>query len=105
MATLHVALHDGFAGDEVVVTAGEREVYRKPSVTTRTQIGLADSFEIETEIGTGTGSSSTVLCVSLPGRGLSATRSVPTTGDRHVGVSVIDGRLELKESEERFRYA
>jgi hypothetical protein len=99
MATLHVALQDGFAEDEVVVLAGEREVYRNVAVTTRTQVGLADTFEIETD------SPSTMLRVSLPGRRLAVARNVVTSGDRHVGVSVVDGRVEIKESAERFRYA
>ena len=46
---LHVALQEGFEDDTVVLRIADEEVYRRDSLATRMQIGLADSFELTVE--------------------------------------------------------
>jgi len=46
MAVLSVALEDGFEDDTVVVEVNGRQVFERDGVSTRTQIGLAESFEV-----------------------------------------------------------
>jgi hypothetical protein len=79
---LHVALQEGFTGEPVVVTAGQRELFRKSDVKTRTQIGLADSFQASID------ESRATVVVSLPDRNLSRSVEVDLTRDAHLGVSV-----------------
>ena len=54
MPRLHIALQEGFAGDPVSINVDGREIYRKASVRTRTQIGLADSVETTHDKGSAT---------------------------------------------------
>lgn len=47
MAELHVALEEGFAGDDVTVVVNGRTVFEQQGVTTRPEIGLATSFDAD----------------------------------------------------------
>ena len=44
---IHLALQDGFDGDEVAVSVDDREAYRAEGVTTRTQISHAADMQLE----------------------------------------------------------
>jgi hypothetical protein len=46
MPLLHIALQEGFSGDDVRVHVNGRLVFDKKEVKTRMQIGLADSVDV-----------------------------------------------------------
>lgn len=99
MPLLHTALQEGFAGDEVVLRIGGREVFHEPRVTTRTQIGLAATNEAQVPAGPVT------VEVSLPGRKLNFTVPLQVTQDIYLGVSVTpEGKIRHVVAHEPFGY-
>lgn len=98
MPLLHVALQEGFSDDAVEVRVNDREVFRKPSVSTRTQIGFADSVETEVE------SDAVDLVVSLPQKSLSKSIVFPISEPTYVGVSVTPQGIAFEVSMEPFGY-
>ena len=99
MATLCVALQDGFEDDTVVVKFNGKEVFKQEHVKTKRQIGKAASFEVEAEDGPGK------VEVSLPFKDLTQTIALKVSGDVYLGVSIAEGKIEHKLSSEPFRYA
>jgi hypothetical protein len=99
VAQLHVALREGFAGEEVVVSVDGREVFRD-RVTTRLQIGLASSFDLDVAEG------DREVAVDIGGSEAGGPRTVPVAGQTWVGVSLIRDRAELDwtVSDEPFGY-
>ena len=97
MPLLHVDLQEGFLGEPVVATVNGRELFRKDSVRTRTQIGLADSFEIVLPPGP--------VEIALTARGTTADISVSLSTDLFVAVSITpEGQIVHKQSSEPFGY-
>ena len=97
MPRLHIALQEGFAGDPVSISVDGREIYRKDSVRTRTQIGLADSIETPHEQGSAT--------IEIHARDSAATIMPTLDGDLFLAVSLSpDGRIVHRSSTEPFRY-
>jgi len=95
MSTLHVALQDGFAGDEVAIRVDGREVWRKAGVKTDIRISRADAAEVEAPSG---------AAVEIEARGrTAAVRADPATP--HLGVSLDrEGRPQMRLSAEPFAY-
>jgi hypothetical protein len=98
MVLLHVAFQDGFTGDTVIAQVNEEVVFRKENVKTRTQIGLADSFEMNVEKGP------VSVQVHLPLRNLSETIVLQVSEAVYVGVSIYHDRIDYRISDRRFRY-
>ena len=100
MPVLHVAFQEGFSGERVVDTLNGREVFAKDGIKTRTQIGLADHFDVEQAPG------AQRLEVSVAGRG--ATRSLELRVEEaptYVGVSLDEnGQIRFRSSSEPFGY-
>jgi hypothetical protein len=97
MPLLHVDLQEGFAGEPVVATVNGRELFRKDGVRTRTQIGLADSFEIVLPQGPAT--------IVLTARGATEEIAASLSSDLYVGVSITpEGRIVHKQSAHAFGY-
>lgn len=88
MARLQVALQDGFDEDAVVVSLDGREVFRKDGVTTRRQISLAESFEIDAP------DQPAELHVDVMSRGVSDSIAVDARAQPIVTLSLRDGRIE-----------
>ena len=98
MPLLHVDLQEGFLGEPVVATVNGRELFRKDGVRTRTQIGLADSFEIK-ELPPGPTE------IALTARGATEEISVSLSADLYIGVSLTpEGRIVHKQSAHAFGY-
>lgn len=96
---LHVALQEGFSDDTVVIRLDGAEVFRKPHVHTRLQIGLADSFETDVP------DAPVRLEVFVPSKELAAATEVRSQGTMYVGVSVEPGGgLSFRTSTEPFGY-
>ena len=90
MAKLQVALGDGFDQDAVAVSIDGVEVFRKDGVTTRTQISLAESFEVEAP------DRSAELRIEVPSRGVSDTVSVDARERPVVTLSLRDGAIQAR---------
>jgi hypothetical protein len=98
VVTLNVALGEGFDGDSVVVEVNGRRVFEREGVSTRTQIGLAESFEVPVD------EDAAVLEVRVISRGAAGRIEFPM-GDRlHVQVSLEGNDVVFKTSEEPFGY-
>lgn len=98
VGTLHIALEDGFTGDDVIVRVDGHEVVR-PQVQTRWQIGLADSFELESD------DRSCHVEVEVPARGAATALDVEADDEIWLGVSIsADGDLTPRVSPEPFGY-
>ena len=99
MPLLHTALQEGFSGDEVVIRLGSREVFHQTGVTTRTQIGLATTHEMQVPAGP------VSVDILLPARRLNLSLPLQVAQDTYVGISVSPaGQLEHVVSHEPFGY-
>jgi len=98
---LRIHLQEGFSGDTVIIRVGGREVARREGVTTLTQIGVADVFDLE--VGTEPVSVETEVVT----RGIAGAIRIEAPGETgHVGISVVEGgRLEQKAQKEPYLYA
>jgi hypothetical protein len=97
MPLLHVDLQEGFGGEPILITVNGRELFRKASVRTRTQIGLADSFELTLPAGT--------AHIEVTARGTTHTIAAPLSADLYLGVSITpDGQIVHKQSAHAFGY-
>jgi hypothetical protein len=96
---LHVALQEGFVSDGVVIRVNGAEVAHRPDVTTRNQIGFAESVEVEVPAG------AAQVEIEVPARGLSSSAQVQVEGTTtYVGASIEGGALNLQQQREAFRY-
>lgn len=95
---LHLALQEGFEDDAVVLRVDGEEVYRRDSLATRMQIGLADSLELTVE------EDEVELEVSLPKRSLACETKIAVAGTTYVGVSVELGAVSIRTQQEPFGY-
>jgi hypothetical protein len=98
VAVVRVALEEGFEDDTVIVEVNDRQVFEREGVSTRTQIGLATSFEVEVEEG------EVVVAVRATSQGATGRIRHPVAGLLHVGVSVQGGDIVFRTSEEPFGY-
>jgi len=74
------------------------EVFNKPQVSTRRQIGFADSFE------TNVGGGAIKVTLDLPHRAISASRVLQVNAPTYVGASVTPEGLQFDISQEPFGY-
>lgn len=100
MPLLRIDLQEGFADDAVSCRVNGRTVYDRPHVTTRPQIGRADSFEIEAVPGTAE------VRIDAPRRGATLTLCIDADRTPYLGISLSrDGQhLEHRKSQEPFGY-
>ena len=99
MATIRIALQDGFEDETVVISVNGKEVFNQANVKTKRQIGKAAACELKLEDGPAD------VEVSLPLKKLSDHIAVKISGDVYLGISLADGRIEHRISSEPFRYA
>jgi hypothetical protein len=84
---IHLALQDGFDGDEVAIRVDGEEAYHGEGITTRTQISHAADMELEVPDHPFT------LEVDVPSRDVRDTVQVDPHANPNVTVSLRDGRL------------
>lgn len=98
-AVLYVDLQDGFSKDAVEIRLGDETIYRRDDVSTDMRISRADAVEAEL------GGSKPMLTVRLPGRQIEESLSLENLeAPIYIGVSVIDGAIRFKVSEQPFGY-
>jgi len=95
---LHFALHDGFTGQTVAISAEGREVYRRADVRTDLRISRADAFDVQVA-----GPRVTVAVAVEPG-GLHATAEIDVAATPYVAVDLQSGAIRIKPSDEPFHY-
>jgi hypothetical protein len=96
---LHVALQEGFANDSVQIHVNGREVFKKQNITTKTQIGFADSIELDLPKQPAT------VVVEVSSRRASETIALPQEDAVFLGISLSrDGRITHRISKEPFGY-
>jgi hypothetical protein len=84
---IHLALQDGFDGDDVVLRVDGSEVYRGEDVTTRTQISHAADMHLDVP------DRPFELDVDIPTRSVRETVQIDPHANPNVTVSLRDGRL------------
>ena len=94
MRTISLALQEGFLNDRVVVSADGRQLAALDDLSTRVQIGLAQTLDLEVEEGE-------ILTVHLPDKNLRAEVKVDASAPPFITASVRpDGKaLELRQSD------
>jgi hypothetical protein len=98
MPLLHIAFQEGFDGDTVIVRIDGKEMFRKDNVKTRLQIGYAGSFETSSHEGPVT------IDILLPIKNLSETVQLQLTAATYVGVSIQQGKINYRISDQPFGY-
>lgn len=93
---MRIDLQDGFNNDRVELYVNGVNVFAEKGVTTRRQLGLALSSEVDVPAGT------LELEIKIPTRKLSKTISVDTP---NIGISIRNGAIEIITSGKRFGYA
>lgn len=96
--TLSIALQEGFDGDHVVVRLGDEEVLNEAALTTDVRIGLATSLEATVA------EYPVPVEVEVPSQGLRGQTTAEEGGPLHLGVSVVDGEIRFRWSEQPFGY-
>ena len=91
---IHLALQDGFDGDEVAISVDEREAYRAEGVTTRTQISHAADMQLEVP------DRPFVLGVDVTTREVRETFDIDPHAHPNVSVSLREGRLVARFPEQ-----
>ena len=82
MTLVHVAFQEGFENDAVVLRLNGAEVFRQAGLTTKNQIGYADSFETDVPPGP------VRLEVDIASRGTNGSQMLHANGPTYVGVSL-----------------
>ncbi len=95
---VHFALQEGFANEEVHILCNDVNLYKKENVTTDIRYGLADSFEVTLQDGMNR------VKISLPKRSIAQEFQIQSRSPQYVGISLEDGDLKLKFSDEPFGY-
>lgn len=99
MPRLHIALQEGFMNDTVSIRINGEKVFHKEAVTTRLQIGLADTLEFDTPQG------SVNVEIDLPLRHLSESTALNISTTVYLGISILpEGRISFNTSHEPFGY-
>jgi hypothetical protein len=99
MPQLHIALQEGFDRDQVEIAVDGVRVFQASDVSTRQQIGLAASVDVEV-------ASDASLEIAVPSRGKRITRRVDPAAGPYVAVSLDEaGAPVVTPSSEPFRYA
>lgn len=92
-------LQEGFKNDKVIIFNKEEKIYEAEDVSTRTQIGLAKSFECNFK------EKNPLIKVDIPTRNISEEKKLDTDKDIHIGISIGDNKkLDWKISEHPFMY-
>jgi hypothetical protein len=99
VAFLACDLQEGFDDDTVAVYMHGKRVFHKRHVTTMRLLGLAHSFQLTVEDGP------TILMVVVATRKLLWTDRLTVGGEMHLGISIVDGALDVFRSDKALGYA
>ena len=92
-------LQEGFKDDKVIIFNKDKKIYEAEDVSTRTQIGLAKSFECNFK------EKNLLIRVNIPTRNVSEEKKLDADKDIHIGISIEDHKkIVWKTSEQPFMY-
>lgn len=92
-------LQEGFKEDRVIIFNKDEKIYEADDVSTRTQIGLAKSFEQEID------GKNPVIKVDIPTRSITGKKKIESDTDIHVGISINERKeIDWKVSNDPFMY-
>ncbi len=95
---LHLDLTEGWRGDRVVVSVGGSERCQLTGITTRMQLGLASTIDLEVPAG------EVELELALPERRIAGGYRLEVDRELWVAVRVVDGELDFRCSQRPFGY-
>lgn len=98
MATLNIALEEGFDNDRVLVSVNGTQRFERSGVSTKLQIGLAEQFEVTVPDGRA------AIEVALPERSLNGSDQVDAANTVYIGVSAEGGMLRFRHASQTFGY-
>jgi hypothetical protein len=99
MTQLHIALQIGFANDTIRIEVDGQVVFSKEGVTTPSDVGRADAFDLTLPNGTHT------VFVAIPTRQTSETIPLNLTAPTYLGILLSpDGRITYQLSPRPFAY-
>ena len=87
-----IDLQEGFDKDEVIIFEKQNKIFHAKDISTRTQIGLAKSIEVEL-------SGKEPIKIVVPSRGVSEKKKIDVTEGGYIAVSITDeNKLDWKSS-------
>jgi len=98
VVVLGIDLQDGFREDTVVIRVDGDEIYNREGVSTDYALGRTDAAETQVPQGTIRVES------SMPTQQLSESIVLEISEDVYVGISILDGRINYRVSDEPFTY-
>ena len=98
MATLNLALEEGFDNDRVIVSVNSKR-FERSGVTTKLQIGLAEQFETDVADG------QVAIDVELPERSIKRNYKLDAADTVYVGISREGQTRRFRHSSQLFGYA
>jgi hypothetical protein len=105
MSTLHIALQEGFTHDDVRIEVDGAQVYSRQDVSTRQQLGLADSFDTQVDHDATHVDGCVTVRVALATRHTQEEFVVPLHEANYVGISVDrNGGIRRRMSATPFGY-
>ncbi len=99
MANLQIDLQEGFDNDAVIIRVNGRIIYQKDSISTRMQIGFADSVKTEAAEG------QTTIQITVPNRHIEAVFPVAIDRETRLGVSLDNEQIKQRVLPSDFGYA
>ena len=98
-STIHISLQEGFQKESVNIVIDGNEVYRKQDVSTRHQIGLADTVEHETDLPIAD------VKIHLPEKNKKASIKIHVRQNPYLGIDLdTDGNVRFKSSSRPFGF-
>ena len=98
MGSLRIALEEGFEGDAVVVEVNGHTVLERDDVRTRMQVGFAERLDVPVD------EADAAVEVRLPRRRATGRLTAHVADRVHVGVSLRNGEVVFRTSEQPFGY-
>ena len=99
-STLHIALHDGFERDTVVITVNGEEVYSEDNLSTDYRVGVAGAVDVD--VGDRTYPIDVVVLVRT--KGMSGRLTIFDPKEVWISVKGLEDRIEMSSQSEAFRY-
>jgi len=97
MPKLHIALHDGFRGNHVVITVDGKVVFDRTGVKTDLRISRADAIDVDVA------AASAAVVVNVDA--VTDTLTVEVAATPFLAIDLVDGgKLRFTRSAEPFRY-
>jgi len=99
MPKLHIALHDGFRGNHVVITVDGNVVFNRTGVKTDLRISRADAIDVDVA------AASAAVAVNVDSGAVADTQTVEVAATPFLAIDLLDGgKLRFPRSAEPFRY-